>query len=134
MPASFPSDANVAAAVSFGPIDPAGRSSVAASRDINRTWRRNDATPFLAILGYGPARHAGAGFGFGLFINGSDELGRIAKRRIATVDHNLCQQRGDRTGMVERILKFLLNHVADHASGLGAQHIQWISLIRLVGV
>ena len=35
--------------------------------------------------------------------------------------------------MVERILKFLLNHVADHASGLGAQHIQWISLIRLVG-
>ena len=35
--------------------------------------------------------------------------------------------------MTQRIFQLLLDHVADHAAGLGPQHIQRIGLVRLVG-
>ena len=63
--------------------------------------------------------------GFSLFVDGADKFGRIGKRRILGINLHLSQQRGDIAAR-HQVFQLLDQHVADHALGLGTQHIQRI--------
>ncbi|OCX98293.1 MAG: hypothetical protein BCV62_20815 [Pseudomonas sp. K35] len=80
-----------------------------------------------------PTGGFGPGFGFGPFIHGSDEFGRVIERWVMLIHHDLCQQRSYWSVVIQRILQLLFDDVANHAFGFSPQHIQRIGLVRFVG-
>ena len=86
---------------------------------------RHHAAEELAVCLDHPVLLGSQGAGFRFFVDGADELGRIGKRRILGIDLHLGQQRGD-VAARHQVLQLLDQHVADHALGLGTQHIQGI--------
>ena len=86
---------------------------------------RHHAAEELAVGLDAPLLLGRQGAGFGFLIDGADKLGRIGEGRILGVDLHLGQQRGD-VAARHQVFQLLDQHVADHALGLGAQHIQGI--------
>ncbi len=86
---------------------------------------RHHAAEELAVGLDRPLLLGGQGAGLHFFINRADKLGRVGERRILGVDLHLGQQGGD-VAARHQVLQLLDQHVADHALGLGAQHIQGI--------
>ncbi len=65
-------------------------------------------------------------------VDRTDELGRILEAGIVRIDLDHRQQRGERHLERQQVAELLLDHVADHALGLRAEHVERIGLVRLV--
>ena len=65
-------------------------------------------------------------------IDRADRLARIGERRVVGVDLDHREQRGQRALERQPIAELLLDQVADHALGLGAEHVERIHRDRLV--
>ncbi|KWV85364.1 hypothetical protein PFLmoz3_04918 [Pseudomonas fluorescens] len=81
---------------------------------------------FVAVGRDGPTFFGGEFLGFGFGIHRADGLGRVLEGRVLGVDFDLGEQGGERHFEVQQVAQFLFNDVADHALGLGAQHVQWV--------
>ena len=66
-------------------------------------------------------------------VDRADRLRGALERRVAGVHHHLGQQRRD-ARVAQLVDQLLLEQVADHALGLGAEHVERIRLDPLVGL
>ena len=95
--------------------------------------RRHHPSPLVAVLLEGPAFLLGQTVGVRFVVNGADELGRVLERRIAGIDLDHGQQGRERPLEREQVAQLLLDHVADHALGLGPEHVERVGLDLGVG-
>ena len=102
--------------------------------DLDRLRRRHDAPEVGPVGGDRPALVALQALGLAAAVDRSDRLGRVLERRVLRIDHDLRQHRDDVVLLGNDVAEFLLDHVADHADGLGADHVQRVGVDRLVGL
>ena len=69
----------------------------------------------------------------GVVVDRSDELGRIGERRVVGVDLDHREDRGERHLGRQQVAELLLDQVADHPLGLGAEHVERVRLDVRVG-
>ena len=91
-----------------------------------------NSSPFVAVHFHCPALLRGERLQFSLGINWSNELRRIFKSRVITIDFDHRQYGGEGHFKGQEIAELLFDHVADHPFGLGTEHIEWIGLVRLI--
>jgi hypothetical protein len=68
-----------------------------------------------------------------LIVDGADRLGRIRESRILAIDLDQGQQRGQALLERELVAELLLDQVADHALGLGAEQVERVRVDGRVG-
>ena len=76
----------------------------------------------------GPALLGGQLVGLGLVVDRADELGRVLERGIVRVDLDHRQERRERPLDRQQVAQLLLDHVADHPLGLGAEDVERVRL------
>ncbi|MNN48175.1 hypothetical protein D3C81_1626390 [compost metagenome] len=87
---------------------------------------------FVAVGLDHPAFFLGQALGFFLAVDRADELGRVFEGRVVGVHFDLGEQGGERHFERQQVAQLLFDHVADHAFGLGAEHVQRVGFVRLV--
>ena len=70
----------------------------------------------------------------GVLIDRADELLRAPEGRVRVVDDHLREQRGDGAAALEAVHELLIEQVADHPFGLGAEDVERVRLGRGVGL
>ena len=96
-----------------------------------RRWHHP--APVLPVLLEHPAFLGRDGVRLLFVVDGPDELGGVGERRIRRVDLHHGQHGGERLLEGQEIAQFLLDHVADHALGLGAEDVERVCFHLLVG-
>ena len=93
------------------------------------TTRRHLSPSCLKTQPFSAASRSASAF----VVDRADELGRDSEAGIVAVDLDHGEQ--GREGHLEReqVAELLLDHVADHALRLGAEHVERIGLVGLVG-
>ena len=92
--------------------------------DTLRLWRSDGSPPSGTVAGNAPISRQGKLLGLGFFVDRADRLVGRLERRIVAIDHRLRQQRCHRAVRRQQLRQLLLDQIADHALGLGAEHIQ----------
>ena len=95
---------------------------------------RHDAAELVVVRSDRPAFLGGEGFGFFLRVDGAHGLGGVLEGRILRVDFRLREDVAERGALRNEVGEFLLNHVADHPEGFGADHVERVHRNGLVGV
>ena len=103
------------------------------SDDSLGTGGRDDSPDAVTIGMEAPALALGQTVGLLAVVDRPDRLRWPVERRVGGVDLDHGQQRGDRGLGRKQVAELLLDQVADHALGLGVQHIQWVRLDLAVG-
>ena len=98
-----------------------------------RRGRRHHAAPLRAVLLERPALLRGDAVRFGLVVHRPHELGRVLERGILRIHLDHREQGRERHFEGEQVPELLLDHVADHPLGLGAEHVEREVLVGLVG-
>ena len=67
-----------------------------------------------------------------LLVDRADELGRVGERRVVRVDLDHREDARERLLERQQVAQLLLDHVADHPLGLGAEDVERVGLDLLV--
>ena len=97
-----------------------------------RRRRRDHAAEMIPVTLEEPALLGGERLRLGVVVHRPDELRGVGERRIAGVDLDHGEDRGERHLGREQVAELLLDQVADHPFGLRPQQIQRIGLDVLV--
>ena len=95
--------------------------------------RRHHPPEVVAVGLEGPALLLGHAVGRFLVIDGADGLGRVLEGRVGRVDLDHREHRGQRLLEGHEVAQLLLDEVADHALGLGAEDVERVGRHLLVG-
>ncbi|MCY1430784.1 hypothetical protein D9M71_467390 [compost metagenome] len=98
-----------------------------------RSRTGDNAPELVAIWRDMPAFFLGQGFGFLFRVDRADGLGRVLEGRVLRVHFDLGEDGGERDLEGQQVAHFLLDHVADHAFGFGAEHVQRIGGDLVIG-
>ena len=95
--------------------------------DAQRRRGRHDPTPGGAVLADRPALLGREPLRVGLGVHRTDELGRVGERRVGRVDLGHRQHGGERLLERQQVPQLLLDQVADHPLGLGAEDVERVA-------